>query len=155
EHTVTQSLLALDRPDDWKALEEFVEYGAWKPRLVEHTLAQQLEDAPGRIWHGYHVWAGDDTKVHRSSKDVWGTCTFHAYSARCPNRAATVRAHNWVAYGALLANPGGPAWYLPTAGRLYFRKSQLPGPGSTGGPPVTFRTKCALMVELARQQAAA
>ena len=52
------------------------------------------------------VWAGDDTKVHRNSKDVWGTCTFHEYTARCPNRASTVRAHNWVVLGALLPQPG-------------------------------------------------
>ncbi len=33
---------------------------------------------------------------HRTSPDVWGTCTFHESSARSPNRAETVRAHNWV-----------------------------------------------------------
>ena len=38
------------------------------------------------------VSAGDDTKVHRNSPHVWGTCTFHEYTARCPNRAGTVRA---------------------------------------------------------------
>jgi DDE superfamily endonuclease len=155
EHTVTQSLIALDRPGDWKALEAFVEYGAWDRAAVERALARQLERAPGRTWYGYHVWAGDDTKVHRSSKDVWGVCTFHEYSARCPNRAQTVRAHNWVAVGALLHNPGQPAWYLPVAGRLYFRKAQLPGPGSNGEPPLTFRTKCQLLVEMGRQQAQA
>ena len=51
--------------------------------------------------HGvYHISAVDDTKVHRNSPDVWGTCTFHEYTARCPNRAPTVRAHNWGALGA-------------------------------------------------------
>src|SRR5262249_21790574 len=107
EHTITQSLIGLGRAGDWKALEAFAEYGAWDRDAVAGALARKLEQAPGRTWHGYHVWAGDDTKVHRSSKHVWGSCTFHEYSARCPNRAATVRAHNWVAYGALLANPGG------------------------------------------------
>jgi hypothetical protein len=155
EHTITQSLVGLDRTQDWKALESFAEYGAWDRDQLERVTAQLLEDAPGRLWHGFHVWAGDDTKVHRSSKDVWGTCTFRERSGRCPNRASTVRAHNWVALGALLDNPGQPAWYLPTAGRLYFRKSQLPGPGSTGSPPVEFHTKCELLVELAREQAAA
>ena len=80
EHTITQSLVALDRPEDWKALEAFAEHGAWDEHQVERTNAQVLEDAPGRTWHGFHVWAGDDTKVHRSSRDVWGTCTFHEYS---------------------------------------------------------------------------
>ena len=28
EHTITQSLIGLDRPQDWKGLENFAEYGA-------------------------------------------------------------------------------------------------------------------------------
>ncbi len=155
EHTITQSLIALDRPGDWKAAEWFAEYGAWDQQAVAQASACLLEEAPGRLWYGYHVWAGDDTKVHRSSKHVWGTCTFHEYTARCPNRAGTVRAHNWVVVGALLANPGRPAWYLPVTGLLSFRRSQLPGPGSNGEPLATFRTKNDLLVELARQQASA
>src|SRR4051794_35868642 len=143
EHTITQSLVGLDRPDDWKALEAFAEYGSWHERLLEFGLARAVADAPGSRWHGYRVWAGDDTKVHRNSPNVWGTCTFHAYSARCPNRAGTVRAHNGVVLGALLEAPGQPAWFLPVAGRLYFRQSQLPT--SEDG----FRSKCALLVELA------
>jgi hypothetical protein len=149
EHTVTQSLLALDRPDDWKALETFVETGHWNQPLLVHCFARLLDTAPGNRWHGYCVSAVDDTKVHRSSAAVWGTCTFHEYTARCPNRASTVRAHNWVVLGRLLANPDRPAWFLPQAGRLYFRRAQLP----TTPAPEVFRTKCALAVELFRQQA--
>src|SRR3954470_13608021 len=152
EHTITQSLVALDRPQDWKALEAFAEHGAWDEHQVECTTARLLEDAPGRIWYGFHIWAGDDTKVHRSSPDVWGTCTFHEYTARCPNRAPTVRAHNWVVVGALLANPDQPARFIPTAGRLYFRRSQMPGLGNPGEEPAPFRTKCELLVELLRAQ---
>src|SRR6185312_2612481 len=155
EHTITQSLVGLDRPQDWKALEAFAEHGAWDEPQVERTNAQLLEDAPDRTWHGFHVWAGDDTKVHRSSPDVWGTCSFHEYTARCPNRAPTVRAPNWVDVGVLLENPEKPAWFVPTAGRLYFRKSQLPGLGNPGEEPATFRTKCELLVELLRAQARA
>ena len=33
EHTITQSVLAIERPADWKALESFAEYGAWQRRL--------------------------------------------------------------------------------------------------------------------------
>jgi DDE superfamily endonuclease len=145
EHTVTQSLVGLDRTADWKALESFVEYGAWDSRALEVVNATLLAQAPGRTWYGYHVWAGDDTKVHRSSAHVWGTCTFHEYTARCPNRASTVRAHNWVVLGALLPRADQPAWFLPEAARLYFRQSQLPA-------GETFRTKCALLVELLQQQ---
>ena len=31
EHTITQSVLALEQPADWKALEAFAEYGGWHP----------------------------------------------------------------------------------------------------------------------------
>src|SRR5690242_20274315 len=71
EHTITQSLLALGRAGDWKALEAFAEYGHWDQDALERAAAELLEGAPGRPWHGYHVWAGDDSKVHRSSKKVW------------------------------------------------------------------------------------
>jgi hypothetical protein len=153
EHTITQSVLALDRPADWKAMESFAEYGAWDAPAVTRNLTRLVEQAPGRIWHGYHVSAVDDTKVHRNSQDVWGTCTFHEYTARCPNRAATVRAHNWVVLGALLDNPGRPAWFLPICGRLYFRQSQLPTRSGAVGPKESFRTKCELAVALLREQA--
>jgi hypothetical protein len=149
EHTVTQSLIALDRAPDWKALESFAEYGSWSLSSLQWGVARRLDRLPNRAWHGYSVWAGDDTKVHRNSKDVWGTCTFHEYTARCPNRASTVRAHNWVVLGALLPGAGQPAHFLPVASRLYFRKSQLPP--AQNGPPVAFRTKCELLVEMARE----
>ena len=150
EHTITQSVLALEQPAAWKALESFAEYGSWHPDRVTWALTRLIATAPGRIWHGYHVSAVDDTKVHRSSPHVWGTCTFHEYTARCPNRATTVRAHNWVVLGALLHEPEKPAWFLPISGRLYFRESQLPaGPDGI----VAFRTKCELAVELLREQA--
>ena len=148
EHTITQSVLALERPADWKALESFAEYGAWHPDYVTASLTRLVETAPGRLWHGYHISAVDDTKVHRNSPDVWGTCTFHEYTARCPNRAPTVRAHNWVVLGALLDNPGQPPWCLPLSGRLYFRKSQLPLQSQDSDHTVVFRTKCELVVEL-------
>src|SRR5713101_4308329 len=147
EHTITQSLVGLGRPQDWKALESFAEYGAWDQDALELASAELIDQAPGRLWYGYRVWAGDDSKVHRSSKNVWGTCTFHEYTARCPNHAHTVRAHNWVVVGALLHNPNQPAWFLPHTGRLYFRRSQLPA-------GEIFRTKCTLLVEQLQREAA-
>ena len=54
EHTITQSVLALERPADWKALETFAEYGAWHEGRVTRDLTRLVETAPGRIWHGYH-----------------------------------------------------------------------------------------------------
>jgi hypothetical protein len=149
EHTLTQSLIALGLHERWKGLENFAEVGHWNQELVEWGLADLLEEAPGRLWYGYRVHALDDSKVHRSSKRVWGTCTFHEYTARCPNRAQTVRAHNWVVLGDLLHNPDAPAWFLPLGGRLYFRQSQLP----TDPDPEPFRTKNELAVELLQQQA--
>jgi len=149
ERTITQSAVALGRPEDWRKLETFAEYGSWDLPALQAGIARRIQRLPGRLFHGYSAFAGDDTKVHRSSPDVWGTCTFHEYAARCPNRAQTVRAHNWVVVGALL--PGGerPALFLPVAARLYCRKSQLPG--AQNGPPVVFRTKCELLVEMARE----
>lgn len=148
EHTITQSLIGLGRAQDWKALESFVEYGAWDQETVELVAAKLLDQVPGRQWYGYRVWGLDDTKAHRSSPTVWGTCTFHEYTARCPNRASTVRAHNWVVIGALVPREQQPAWFLPHTGRLYFRKSQLPAGEE-------FRTKCDMVVELARREATA
>ena len=149
EHTITQSVLALEQPAAWKALESFAEYGGWHEGRVTSDLTRLIADAPGRTWHGYYVSAVDDTKVHRGSPHVRGTCTFHEYTARCPNRASTVRAHNWVVLGAVLHEPGKPGWFLPISGRLYFRRSQLPaGPEGT----LAFRTKCELAVELFREQ---
>jgi hypothetical protein len=153
EHTVTQSVLAVDRPADWRAMERFAEYGRWDAAAVTRNLARLIEKAPGRTWHGYHVSAVDDTKVHRNSPDVWGTCTFHESTARCPNRATTVRAHNWVCLGALLRNDGRPGWDLPVSGRLDFRKSQLPRRSPASARTEPFRTKCELAVELIREQA--
>ena len=153
EHTITQSVVAIERVADWKALESFAEYGAWCPADVTRVLTRLVETAPGRIWHGFHVHAVDDTKVHRSGAHVWGTCTFHEYTARCPNRAPTVRAHNWVILGALLHNPDQPAWFLPISGRLYFRAAQLPEAPGSPGRTEPFRTKCELLVELLREQA--
>jgi hypothetical protein len=147
EHTITQSLVGLDRVDDWKALEEFAEYGSWQLPLLEWSLGWAIARLPDACWYGFHVWAGDDTKVHRSSPDVWGTCTFHEYTARSPNRASTVRAHNWVVLGGLVPRAEAPACFLPVGGRLYFRQSQLPASGEP------FRTKCALLVELLCHQA--
>jgi hypothetical protein len=153
EHTITQSVVAIERTADWKALESFAEYGAWDRDAVTRTLTRLIASAPGRAWYGYHVSAVDDTKVHRSGPDVWGTCTFHEYTARCPNRASTVRAHNWVVLGAVLHNPDQPAWFLPIAGRLYFRKTQLPARSASSRQTEPFRTKCELAVELLREQA--
>jgi DDE superfamily endonuclease len=147
EHTITQSLLGLGRAHDWKALETFAETGAWDQRFLAWTTTRLLDTLPDRRWFGYHVCAVDDTKVHRNSKEVWGTWTFHEYTARAPNRARTVRAHNWVVLGALQPRDQEPAWFLPIDGRLYFRQSQLPA-------GERFRTKNELLVELVRQQAA-
>jgi hypothetical protein len=147
EHTITQSLLGLDRTKDWKALESFAEYGAWDQAVLERVTATTIDRAPHRRWYGYRGWAIDDSKVHRASPDVWGTCTFHEYTARCPNRASTVRAHNWVVIGAVLPRSCQPACFLPHTGRRYFRRSQLP-------PGESFQTKCALLVDLVRREAA-
>jgi hypothetical protein len=150
ENTITQSVLTLEQPAAWKALENFAEYGGWHDVRVTYATTRVVETAPGRISHGSHVSAVDDTKVHRSGPHVRKTCTFHEYTARCPSRAATVRAHNWVVLGAVLHEPGKQEWFLSISGWLNFRASQLlAGPGG----PQTFRTKCELAIELFRERA--
>jgi len=144
EHTITQGLTALGLEDRWRAAEAFAERGAWDREAVEAALREAIRRRRPATWHGYEVYAGDDTKVHRSSPGVWGTCTFHEYTSRCPNRAETVRAHNWVVSGRLV--PGPPWTFLPTEGRLYFREQQVPAGERFGKKP-------ALLVELAQGHA--
>jgi DDE superfamily endonuclease len=142
EHTITQILTALGLEERWRVLEHFAEYGAWDRESVERHTRRLLEQERPVRWGQYHPVALDDTKLHRTSKRVWGTCTFHEASARSPNRAETVRAHNWVVMGDL--QPGRPWTYLPHGARLYCRQTQLPA-------GETFRTKTALAVDLLRQ----
>jgi len=142
EHTITQILTALGMESQWRNVERFAEYGAWDREAVERQLMRLVEHEHPARWGRYHPVALDDTKEHRSSPDVWGTCTFHESTARSPNRATTVRAHNWVVLGDL--SPGKPWTYMPLASRLYFRKSQLP-------VGETFRTKTSLAAEMFRQ----
>lgn len=142
EHTITQILTSLGLESQWRNVEHFAEYGSWNRQAVERRLMRLIERECAARLGGYRPVAIDDTKEHRTSADVWGTCTFHESGARCPNRATTVRAHNWVVMGDLI--PGKPWSYLPVASRLYFRKSQLPVGES-------FRTKTAWAVDMLRQ----
>ena len=132
EHTITQSPVSMDLASRWRAMEQFAEYGAWDRPAVERRTIALIERERAARWGGYHPVAVDDTKLHRTSGGVWGTRTFHESAARSPNRAETVRAHNWVVAGDLL--PGQPWTFLPHSSRLYFRRSQLPDEES-------FRTK--------------
>jgi hypothetical protein len=142
EHTITQILTGLGLESQWRNVEHFAEYGSWDRETVERQLMRLVEHEHPARWGRYHPVAIDDTKEHRTSADVWGTCTFHESAARSPNRATTVRAHNWVVLGDL--SPGRPWTYMPLASRLYFRKSQLP-------IGEYFCTKTALAVEMLRQ----
>jgi hypothetical protein len=153
EHTVTQSLIAAGRAGDCKALGAFAEHGCWDLPSLQWATARRRERLPHRLWHGYRAWAGDDGKAHRARREVWGTCTLHEYTARCPNRASTARAHHWLVTGALVGVPGRPALFLPVAGRLYFRKAQPPR--ADEGPPARSRTECELLVEALREHAKA
>lgn len=142
EHTLTQRLTALGLASRWRVLEHCAAYGSWDREAVERPLLHMLEHEQPARWGRYHPVALDDTKGHRTSKQVWRTWTFHEASARSPHRAETVRAHNWVVRGHLL--PVRPWTYRPHAARLYCRQSQLPA-------GETCRTKTALAVELLRQ----
>ncbi len=141
EHTITQLLTASGLEDRWRVIEHFAEYGSWDRQAVERQLLRTVDERRPRRCGRYRTVALDDTKEHRTSADVWGTCTFHESTARFPNRAETVRAHNWVVLGDLV--PGRPWTYLPMASRLYFRQKQLP-------VTETFQTKTQQAVELLR-----
>ena len=138
EHTITQILTGLGLEAQWRNVEHFAEYGAWDREAVERQLMRLVEQEHPARWGGYHPVAIDDTKEHRTSADVWGTCTFHESAARSPNRATTVRAQ--------LGRPGrsapGKPWtYMPLASRLYFRKSQLPA-GERFRTKTAWRWRC-------------
>lgn len=142
EHTLTQILMTLGLDSRWRVLEYFAAYGAWGREAVERQTLRLVEQERPACWGRYHPVAVDDTKLHRTSKRVWGTCTFHEASVRSPNRAETARAHNWVVMGTLV--PGRSWTSLPHAARLYCRQGQLPAGEA-------FRTKTALAVELLHQ----
>jgi hypothetical protein len=145
EHTSTPILTALGLESCWRVVEHCAASGAWdreagarQPRrlIARERPARGVGDPPVAI---------DATKRHRTSRHVWGTWTCHASSARSPNRAATVRAHNWVVMGAL--RPGRPWAYLPHAARVDCRKSQVPAGED-------LRTNTAVAVDVVRQAAA-
>lgn len=142
DHHLTRTLIASGLEAQWRALEHFAEHGAWNRSAVECQTILLIERERPVRWNNYRPVALDDTKSHRTSEQVWGVCTFHESSARSPNRAETVRAHNWVVMGDLM--PDQPWWFLPHSSRLYFRRSQLP-------QGETFRTKLQLAVAMLRQ----
>src|SRR5512135_1593792 len=49
EHTITQSVLAVERTDDWKALESFAEYGAWRGGPITTGFPEKLHSSPGSV----------------------------------------------------------------------------------------------------------
>ena len=136
---VTEIMTALGLQDHWRALEAFVEYGAWPLGQLERTLCSIA--APTARCHGRQLWALDDLKVLKSGNKIWGACSFHEYTSRSPNRPETVWAHNWVLCGALKL--GHRRTFLPTIGRLYMRKAQMP-------EGERFRTKPELAVQMLR-----
>lgn len=147
EHTITQILVGVGLEGRWRNVEAFAEYGAWDRTAVEQATIRLIEEEqPKAQWGRYRVVALDDTKEHRTSAKVWGTCTLHESTARSPNRAETVRVHNWVVAGDLL--PGSPWRFLPHSARLYCRAKHLP-------KGEKFRKKTQLAVDLFRQENAA
>ena len=149
KHFLTRAIQAIGREAHWKAFEEYLERGKWDYDGLEWFLNRLAGERPEAEIEGYLVAALDATLVLRGSRRVWGTCTYHDYSSRSPNRAATVIAHNIVELGVLLADPsrtGEVFEYAPTMQRFYFRRSQLP----TGE---TFHTKHELAVAEVRDWA--
>jgi hypothetical protein len=142
---VSEIISALGLQSQWRSVEAFLECGAWPLEQLEDVLARTAA-LGARCGGRRHVWALDDLKVLKSGKKIWGTCSFHEYTSRCPNRAETVWAHNWVLCGALKLGPKKA--FLPSIGRLYIRKDQMPAGES-------FRTKPQFAVEALRSCAKA
>jgi len=77
EHTITQILTGLGLEEQWRNVARFAEYGAWDREAVARQLMRLVEQRHPVRWGRYHPGAIDDTTEHRTSADVWGTCTFH------------------------------------------------------------------------------
>jgi hypothetical protein len=57
EHTITQSVTAIERIADWKAPETFVEYGSWRPDYM--TDARRSFGEANRIYKLQYVYYFD------------------------------------------------------------------------------------------------
>ncbi|MBV8312501.1 MAG: hypothetical protein JO344_19125 [Planctomycetaceae bacterium] len=153
EHTITQSVLSLDRPADWKAMKTFAETGAWPTDAVARTLARLVEKAPAGSGTALTPRPSMTPRSIAPGSTSGAPVPYHEYTAHCPNQATTVRAHNWVILGASLDNHEQPAWFLPLSGRLSLRKSQWPAQSGFTGATVAFRALCELAVDLLWEQA--
>jgi DDE superfamily endonuclease len=144
EHTVTQAAASLGLPQCWRAWEYCAEYAAWDAAAVERAVMGLVEREHRCRFGRYRPAAVDDTKAMRSSRRVWGACTYKHVS-RNPRHPKLLTGHNWVVMGELCPGGGAAPWtYLPEAARLYLREAQLP-------PGETFRTKNELAVEMLRE----
>src|SRR5947199_5435943 len=56
EHTITQSLIGVAAPQDWKALESFAEYGSWNLPLLHRATAQAAAAPEDALFFGYCAW---------------------------------------------------------------------------------------------------
>ena len=136
---VTEIVTAASMENNWRAVEWFMENGRWPEDQIEHKLSAKA--SVHCKFKGRNIWALDDTKVYKTGKKIWGTCSYHEYTSRCSNRPETVWGHNWVICGGLSRGEG--QMFLPTCARLYMRESQMPD-------GETFRKKPEMAVELLR-----
>src|SRR5262249_57334556 len=74
EHTITQSLIGLDRVGDWRTVETFAEYAAWDLPAIEIVTAPLLMEGPARTSNGSRDLAGADHTAHRASVSDQSTC---------------------------------------------------------------------------------
>jgi len=136
---VTEIVTAASMENNWRAMEWFLESGRWPEEWIERKLSAKA--AVHCRYKGRNIWALDDTKVLKTGKKIWGTCSYHEYTSRCSNRPETVWGHNWVLCGGL--SVGKENVFFPAGSRLYMRENQMP-------EGETFRKKPELAVELLR-----
>ena len=154
EHTITQSLVGLDRAGDWKALESFAEYGAWDLRL--------LADGPC-------LTASTACPTASGTATTSGPATTPRSIAPAPTSGAPAPSTSTPPAAPTAPPPSGPTTgssWVPCCPRPASPPCSCPSPGSCTsarrscpttqkGPPIAFRTKCELVVELVRQHAKA
>ena len=152
EHTITQSTLAIERPADWKAMETFAEYGAWRPTPSPAAWPGWSRRPPAALARlprlGRRRHQGPPQQPQRLG---------HLHLPRV-HRPLPQPGHHRP--GPQLGGPRGGAGE-PRQTRLvpaYLRAALLPQESvarlsPTSGRTEPFRTKCELAVELIREQA--
>ena len=112
EHTITQSVLALERPADWKALESFGRgTAAWHPDYVTAGLTRLVADRPRAALARYQSRPSMTPRSMRYTPRPlpWAF-------RRLPNSGSILRFRNCLVLLFVIKAPVTPTWCLPLSG---------------------------------------